>query len=202
MNASTTMASASPLHQCLRQASKQAHHELDHHPLLAPLLKADLSRTRYGNALAALHGIQARSEERILAFLQQHPDLPDYRLRCRLPALQADLAELGRQPVPAPANWPEAQSVGALVGMLYVTEGSNMGGQVIARTLRQHGHADLPLLFFSGQGESSPQAWQDFWDFANVHCPVDEYELAVTSSVAVFDAIKAHLDAACCLAVK
>jgi heme oxygenase len=192
MSAST--ASVSPLRQCLRQASKQAHHELDHHPLLTPLLRADLNRTHYGKALAALHGIQASSEQRIQAFLQQCPGWADYRLYCRLPALEADLAALGLQPVAAPSNWPEPTCAASLVGMLYVTEGSNMGGQVIARSIRQHGQDDLPMSFFSGQGEVSDQAWQDFWALANAQCSVDDYALAASTALAVFAAIKIHLD--------
>jgi heme oxygenase len=196
----TVVQPASELHEHLRLATKKAHHQLDHHPLLAPLLKTDLSRTQYGNALAALHGIQARSEERIQAFLDQQRDWPDDRLRSRLPALAADLAQLARQPMAAPLNWPELRNIGALIGLRYTMEGSSMGGQIIARTLRQHGHADLPMEFFDGQGDLSRPAWHAFLAFADAHCPSGEYDLAAATAVAVFDAIKAHLDDAwrCC----
>jgi len=53
-----TQAHSDPaLHRHLRQATKQPHHVLDHHPLLAPLLRKELSVMQYGNALAALHGV-------------------------------------------------------------------------------------------------------------------------------------------------
>ena len=86
----------SPLHHCLRQASKHAHHSLDHHPLLAPLLKPKLGKEQYAHALAALHSVHAEAEFFIHAYLDQHPELSGYRPKRRLSLLEADLADRKR----------------------------------------------------------------------------------------------------------
>jgi heme oxygenase len=82
----------STLHQQLRLATKEPHHALDHHPLMARLLAPDISRREYGDALVAMHGVVASAEAALLAYLSHHPALFDYAPRRKLAALEADLA--------------------------------------------------------------------------------------------------------------
>ncbi len=184
---------ASALHTLLRQASKQAHHSLDHHPLLAPLLKPELGAEQYGNVLAALYGVHAAAESLIHTYLDQHPDL-SYRPHRRLPLLEADLAALNRDPYTIPFEFPPPQNIAALIGILYTVEGSNMGGQVIARTIRQMGSCDLPMQFFDGSGDLALQRWQAFLVFSDTFCPPDHYEQAAATALDLFEVIRLHLD--------
>jgi PAS domain S-box-containing protein len=64
----------SELHDKLREAAK-AHRLVDHHPLLAPLLRHDLTEGQYGAVLAALHGVYAPLEAGIDDFLRIRPEL-------------------------------------------------------------------------------------------------------------------------------
>ena len=185
---------SSGLHYQLRQATKLPHHALDHHPLLAPLVKPDLTIIQYGNALAALHGVFALAEAAILAFLERRPGLFDYDLRRKLPALDSDLATLGREPIAPHTDFPSMENIGALIGVLYTVEGATQGGQVIARTLRQIPDVSLPLKFFSGYGDLSRQRWEEFLQFADARCPVAESTVAVATAARFFAAIKTHLD--------
>jgi heme oxygenase len=183
---------ASTLHQKLRQATKPGHHALDHHPLLAPLVSPALNIVQYGNALAAMHGVYSRLEPNILAFLDNC--LFDYRPRLKLPGLEADLAWLGRTPIPAGVNFLVPQTIPELIGILYAVEGSTQGGQVIARILRELSHVRLPMQFFSGYGDNSNQRWEEFLEFAETFCPADKHDAAVASAATLFEAIKDHLD--------
>lgn len=196
MEALNTMPSISALHSRLRTATKASHHALDHHPLLAPLLTGDLSVLQYGDALAALHGIYAQAEEWIIAFLDQAPGLFDYRSRQKLPALESDLARLGRAAGLSRMAYAVPHSVGALIGVLYTIEGSMRGGQFIARALQQIHGENLPTRFFKGYGDCSSQYWQAFLEFADANCSVDEYGLATTTAVSLFEAVEHHLDQA------
>ena len=174
-----------------KQRYHKYHHDLDHHPLLAPLVGPALSRSKYGDALSALHGVYAPAEAWVMTFLGQHPRLFDYQRK--LPALEFDLAALGRTPLPPSASSSAQPSIGALIGILYTLEGSTQGGRYIARQLTESG---LPLSFFSGYGELSAQRWQDFLMFADALCPKEEYEMASQTAVSLFVAIKRHLDCA------
>ncbi len=186
----------STLHQRLRQATKEPHHALDHHPILCALLKPDVSLIQYGNALAALHGIYAQTEAAILAYLQGHPDLFDYFSRRELPALEADLAALHRAPHPISQACASLDSIGALFGTLYTLEGATLGGQFIAGKLRLALPAHCPLQFYTVYGDQSRQRWNEFLHIADARCPPSDYETAAATAVALFETIGAHLDEA------
>jgi heme oxygenase (biliverdin-IX-beta and delta-forming) len=123
------------------------------------------------------------------------PGLFDYASRRKLPALQADLAALGRVPVRLAVDLPVLESVSALIGVLYTIEGSAQGGQHIAPLLRQHAGANLPTAFFDDYGTLSSRRWDEFLQFADAACPQQEWESAAGAAAATFEAIQAHLDA-------
>lgn len=185
---------ASPLHLQLRAATKQPHHALDHHPMLAPLVRTDPQRADYAAALAALHGIYALAESAIMEFLDRHPGLFDYTLRRRLSALEADLSTLGKTPYPIEAELRAPENIGELVGMLYTIEGSTRGGRFIYKHLQQQLGDAIPLSFFAGYGDASEQRWEEFWQFADSRCPQEEHPSAIRSAVQLFGLIKTHLD--------
>ena len=184
----------SDLHECLRQATKASHRLLDHHPLLAPLVRSDLTLVQYGDALTALYGVYAPLEEGIDNFLGIRPALFDYHRRRKLPALKDDLAALGRVPRNREMRYVVPTTVAELVGVLYTVEGSTMGGRSIARCLRLGGFAVLPTRFFSGYGEDTEVRWREFLAFADETCPIADRKLAAASAVLLFQAIKMHLD--------
>jgi heme oxygenase len=183
------------LHARLRDATQAAHRALDHHPVLAPLVRADLTRAQYGLALSALHGIQASVESAILDFMVRHPQAFNYVARRRASLLEDDLRDLGLTPGPALAIAPP-QDVGEAVGMLYTIEGSSLGGQVIRRQVESLPGERLPVRFFSGYGDRTPALWAEFLAWSAVACPPERYEAAEAAAVALFSAIKRHLDGA------
>jgi heme oxygenase (biliverdin-IX-beta and delta-forming) len=192
----TATPTASALHSELRAATKTPHHLLDHHPVLAALVRADLRIDQYGHALAALHGVHQAAEAWIFRFLQRHPCPFDFATRSKLPALEADLAALGRAPIPLVDTLNVPFAMGSFIGILYTLEGSTLGGQFIARQLSQWHGASLPMQFFNGYGALTRQRWNEFLEFAETACPVDEYDLASAAAVAMFDTIRRHLDQA------
>lgn len=174
----------------LREATREAHHRLDHHPLLAPLLRPDLSLPAYGRALAALHGAECTYAQ----LLDQAIDTlaAPYRYRPRLGALEADLRSLGVEPWPwsgPPGQAPD--TLAALVGMLYVLEGSSLGGQVlmrvVARTL-----PTAPVSFFSAADAGT--RWSHFQRFAASTIRSADIDTAIDAARAVFAGYIEHLD--------
>ncbi|WP_165611214.1 biliverdin-producing heme oxygenase [Sphingomonas jatrophae] len=92
--------------------------------------------------------------------------------RTKLPALAADLAALGQtrpdilplcQPAAAPLTREQA------LGALYVSEGATMGGQLIARTVRERFGADAPTGFFHPYGARTGAMWQDMRRMLDAH---------------------------------
>lgn len=160
---------------------------------MAPLAGTDLTRSQYGRALVALQGLHAHIEPLILAFLDQHPGLFDYRPRTKLEALNQDLETLGLAPA-HPATGPAAPTcVGQLTGLLYTVEGATLGGKFLAERIRaRHGTA-LPLRFLAAYGEATEARWQAFWQFAD-QLGADRHAAAIGAAQAAFAAYRDHFD--------
>lgn len=155
-------AAPAPLLATLRQATRQDHRALDHHPRLARLVRPGLDLAGYTDSLLALASAQAALEDRVAAQLAQLGH--DYPLAPRMPALARDLARLDAAP-PSPLGLaPEAEPAPAtLLGRLYVLEGSRLGARPIAARV----HASLgeaPLAYFGDA--AGEQRWPGFLAFA------------------------------------
>ncbi len=173
------------LHRTLRQATTHSHRLLDHHPLMMPLLRPNLSVGQYGDAPL---------ETGILSSLQRLGSDFDYADRLKSLALLGDLESLGRAARPASMSFPAASTWPELVGILYVVEGASMGGQHILRHLRKTGMDLLPTRYFSGYGDDNDLKWQYFWSIAEGTVQAPEYQVTAAMAVTLFRAIGAHFD--------
>jgi heme oxygenase len=176
------------LHRYLKATVKELHDKLENNSVLSPLFGENVSIEDYANALATLHGFYAAVEKNILDFLANQPDLFNYQARLKTPALEDDLKMLGKTPFISNIEFPAPKNVAELVGMLYVLEGSTMGGQFLARKIGNK----FPIRFFTGYGENTTQKWQEFWEFANTVCPVQQYQDVAKITTQLFESIELH----------
>lgn len=180
--------SAATLRNRLREATSAAHARLDHHPVLGALVTDELSIEQYAAALAALCGPQRAMEAATLG-----AGLPaGYSIPIRSDALVQDLADLGVPDWPHCKDWPDCDSIAGAVGVLYVMEGSRLGGQLIARKLERSLPADTPRRFF---GRVTPPDFAAFLRWAASVCPPEEHEQAAVMAERTFRAFESHLDA-------
>jgi heme oxygenase (biliverdin-IX-beta and delta-forming) len=119
----------------LREATAAAHERLHHIPAFQDLAEGRLDRPGYAVLLARLLGFHAAAE----AGLAAAPPLGRYGIdlaaRRRAPLLRADLAHLGATAEPPRAPIPAFATAAEALGALYVTEGSTLGGRMLARGL-------------------------------------------------------------------
>ena len=205
-----------PVAAALRQATKAAHHALDHHPVLAPLVKNSLTLQDYARALAGLHAPQARLESLLVPWLASgsgsesgggtSPSLPaSHEFPPRLGALDADLEHLKKAPYPEMAVFPfppwtgtdpSGAAAAGLIGVMYVLEGATQGALVIAREIAAHLPAAPRQFFADGNGALR---WPAFWQRVDRQLPGDpvlraeETNLACQAALATFDYYCAHL---------
>ncbi len=152
---------AASARDALREATEAAHLRLHALPDFAALAEGRLDEAGYAALLGRMLGFHAAMEQA----LEAGPPLAGFGLdlaaRRRAHLLRADLAFLGREapdswaPVPAPGDAAEA------LGMLYVTEGSTLGGRHLARAL----DGLLPpgaegRRFLLGHGEAHGAMWR------------------------------------------
>ena len=147
-----------PLLEKLRTETADAHEALHVHPLLAPLHDGEISRAHYRDVLRAFHGAYRIMEARRLFSAQQFPET------AALSLLQQDMTRHGVAAAGIEVDYPAVDTIGKLVGYLYVKEGSTLGGQVISRHLKR----ELGLKpgddnrFFAGRGKGTAAHWRQF----------------------------------------
>ncbi|MEI6335922.1 MAG: biliverdin-producing heme oxygenase [Methylococcaceae bacterium] len=163
------------LRTLLREATHAHHVQLNRHLLLAGLIQPNYPLNHYRTLLGTYYQLYALLEERINAFLKGHPETFAYDERCKLPWLINDLAFFQIDPLTLPALSPSAtdflsiETVWELVGVLYVVEGSTLGGQMITQLLAKNlGFTrDTGSCFFTGYGENTQPFWQRFIAFSD-----------------------------------
>lgn len=171
----------------LRTATRDPHRRLDRHPLLAPLTSSSVTRPDYARALAALHGPHGAIE------LALHGFAPANLFPARVLALAEDLSDLDATPQPLRAEPPALRTPAMLIGAMYVIEGSNLGGTVIARELARHLPAGTPMRFFGGA--SGAVRWRRFWQFVSGRTSPAALDETVDAARATFRFYGDHLDA-------
>lgn len=172
----------------LRASTRSAHRALDHHPILAPLIRTPLTKEDYIRALAALHGPQKAIEHTLRNFVPA-TDFP-----ARLGDLESDLETLGAPPFPLLTAVPRFDTTAQLIGAMYVLEGANLGGTAIARVLEHSLPPELPRSFFAHAGGTV--RWEKFWSFAASQLFGEECFTSMASAASqTFDLYRTHLDA-------
>ena len=143
------------LRQALRAATHEIHERLHQHPGLAAVQDGAIDSLAYRRLLARLYGFHIAFER--AARLQPE----------RSVWLEMDLAALGMTPerraaLPLCRGFPAVVSPEALLGALYVVEGSALGGVTLARGLK--GLVGVGVLdgrrFFTGYQSETGRAWR------------------------------------------
>lgn len=143
-----------------RQGTKDLHAQIESESLFANLMTDSVSLPDYGKALQGLHRFYSEIEPLLLngieKFMPEQPYIPRQYL------LERDLAHLRfainrvlpnlRKPL---------TSVAETLGVLYVVEGSTLGGQIISRHLRVKLGADVrdALAFYTLGGNLDATHW-------------------------------------------
>lgn len=96
------------------------------------------------------------AEEALVPHLSQVPGL-DFEIRSRRPLL-ARFAEPPLSPFPQP------NSVAEALGMMYVLEGSTLGGKMMKRMLAERCGDDDDLAFLDPYGKETGVRWRAFVD--------------------------------------
>ena len=155
----------------LRDATAPLHKQLDQQPLLVALLGNDLPLADYQQLLGIYYSLYHQLEAAIKTYLSLQPIDFDYQPRYKTPLLLSDLSYWQIQPEPLRCQimLPDLNSLGALLGLLYVLEGSTLGGQFIAQHLQlTYGYTrSTGSDFYSAYGEQTQSHWQSFISYLN-----------------------------------
>lgn len=165
--------------QALRAETRPAHDQLEQNAFNQALTTDTLTEAATRHFLTKMYGFLVPYEARLR---QQHlgPEWEaDARQRAHLilDDLQQPASALPIcQAMPPLDTWPQ------LLGMMYVIEGSTLGGQVISRQLAKAG---IPLrAYFTGYGERTGPRWKAFCQLlAAAATPENEAEIVQSASL-------------------
>ncbi|AEO44397.1 biliverdin-producing heme oxygenase [Xanthomonas euvesicatoria] len=144
----------------LRHATQDAHRLVEAVPLMQALAQGRVDSAAYVQILRRHHVLLSGFEAQLgnwLATLVGN----GWHYRRRVPALRDDLRALGQQP-DLPAALPATADDAARWGMLYVIEGSQLGGRVIARSVRKQQPALAGALRYFEMADDDPAGWRRF----------------------------------------
>jgi heme oxygenase len=171
----------------LRLATQQQHRSLDQHPMVAGLTQADYPLSRYRQLLQTYLPLYQTLETAINAYLHHQPAGFDYLDRNKAAWLSQDLSHF--QDLSAGRPQPHSRhinSLGELIGILYVLEGATLGGAYIAKALKQHHGLDQHngARFFHGYGELTQEKWQALIQFSQI-IAADQSQRQAAESAAI-----------------
>jgi len=176
--------------QALREATDAAHRRLHHHPVLAPLAAATLTRAQYGAGLAALHGVHAAADRALAARWPERTP--------RAPLIAVDLRALGLDPdrLDAADTLPAYESDAALLGGRYVIDGSAFGTQSMLGNVRRTLGLDAATgaSFFAGGTLNTSDDWRALLAALEGLRTPDERDRARAAAEATFAAVERWLD--------
>ncbi|KFA30919.1 biliverdin-producing heme oxygenase [Xanthomonas vasicola] len=144
----------------LRHATQDAHRLVEAVPLMQALGQGQIDSAAYAQILRRHHGLLAGFEAQLSDWLTTLVD-NGWHYRRRVPALREDLRALGQQP-DLPVALPSVADDAARWGMLYVIEGSQLGGRMIARSVRKQQPALAGALRYFELADDDPAGWRRF----------------------------------------
>jgi heme oxygenase len=193
----------------LRDATSEHHRRAEGRGLQQALVKGELPRETFAAYLAELFHVHSRLELRLRESAEAHPAVRTvFQPHCeRESDLRADLDFMGHEPgTPLPATsallddldrWAKRDPV-ALLGPLYVLEGSMNGNLFIARVLMKAWNvAPGPgLKYLNPYGTDQKAVWTAFKDrMDGQELSADERAAIIGAAQRTFDGIAAIADA-------
>lgn len=142
------------------------HEKLDHETLLAKVMDPTFTLAEYTQVLTKLCECFTLVENSILKAGGEKL-FQDYFYESRLPDLKKDLAALKQSPAQfsVGARSCDDSSMATAVGMIYVLQGSSLGGQFISKKLA--GRMPESALHFYGRSTHFVPAWAQFKEKLN-----------------------------------
>ena len=132
-------------------------------------LKKIESKKEYADLLKAFYGFYLPTEKMILRYINSS-HLEDFPTRRKAEKLLNDIISIVEvsDDIQECQTIPEITGLAQAAGVMYVLEGSTLGGQIISKMLNTKLNLNnKSLCFFSAYGDSTMQKWSEFTEFLN-----------------------------------
>lgn len=149
----------------LRSGTSLSHKKLEELPLSLSIINPDVTYEEYILYLDRMHDVVKDAENTIYPVL--YPFIPDMAHRSKVYLLESDLENLGHikkySQKPLSGNLKE-NTVAFAFGIMYVLEGSTLGGRFILKNITAALNLDENngARYFSGYGNETGSRWKKF----------------------------------------
>ncbi len=184
--------------KALKHGTATAHQALEDLPLSLAVIHPSVTKQDYTNYLLHMLAIVAELEQQIFPLIADQ--IQDVDKRRKLSWIVADLELLESLP---PINSksrvfpePAAVSVAFGIGMMYVLEGSTLGGKFIGKNIRQALGYDASngARYLAGYGADTGSMWKQFLaDMVSFEQSGDDGNEIIEGANAAFQGIYHHL---------
>jgi heme oxygenase len=144
----------------LRHGTQDLHSRIEAAPNFSGLIKEQVTLCDYVQALKLLSLFYSHREPQLLLGMAQY--FPEFNYIPRLPLLSRDLREVGVVQDDNPIeNISSVANKAEILGLLYVVEGSTLGGQIISRHLEAKLGLQISeaMRFYTLDGKMLPDHW-------------------------------------------
>ena len=148
----------SDAHSRLRDATQLHHHRLEDR---VDLLRRIANPAGRRDVVERFHAFHTGAEAGLAPWLAGLAAL-DFETRRRTPWLTRDLAAMGGRPHTNLTSPVAPRSVSEALGLMYVLEGSTLGGRVIRRHVEAAGGDMAGLSFLDPYGDRVGERWRSF----------------------------------------
>jgi heme oxygenase (biliverdin-IX-beta and delta-forming) len=180
----------------LRDETRDLHDRIERNPVAARMLADDVTLDDHRRMHVRLHGYHRPALDRVAGTLGRA--MPDVvaAMADRVRWLEEDLRRLGTDPATVPAApLPAAMDAAAAMGIVYVLEGSVLGGRIIARHLAERlglGPGTGAAFYADPPAGTHPRwsdvcAWIDDWAAAQGKAAEDAMVAAARQSFVDLD---------------
>lgn len=188
----------------LREETRELHSHAESRPLQQQIARGEVDRERFAAYLGQLYLVHKKLESTLDLAKSDNPiiDRVSTTDRMRVPDLESDLRFYqldpnGLEPGAAAMEFHDAidrmnaEDPVALLGSLYVLEGSTNGGKFLARVLRRAWNLDEEgLSYFDPYGDQQPHRWTAFKsDMEDMGFDTDQQNAIVDAAHETFKAI-------------
>jgi heme oxygenase len=146
----------------LRNGTQDLHNRIEASPYFSVLMKEHVTIADYVHVLDLLSRFYADCEAQLYFGISHY--FPDLKYIPRLPLLNQDLRKLGIIKNDEPIeNITSAPNKAYILGVLYVVEGSTLGGQIISRHLQERLGSRISdaMRFYTLDGKMLPDHWSN-----------------------------------------
>ncbi len=157
-----------PLSLFLKKQTEEEHRKTENSPIMLSIMGDPFSVADYQVLLKRMLSFYLPIEKKINAFLEN--GTLSYSYSPKSPLLQTDLAYLCAKDVKEQrkeSDTPALETHENFLGILYVLEGSTLGGALIHKMLEKHMDVSKAATFFYPYGKETKKRWDETRAFLN-----------------------------------